>query len=181
MQTPAAAPLLQHQRGKVLSCRHSQDFSRSADKPERLQAHLLTLLHFSNHQDPTPVPHQPPAWVSPPLREMHTRCWEILLHWQLDLHFLHLDQTSLFTAYCSALCPELLPPPSSPLMYRYFIANTLAFYDRIFHALAQFPIHSVVTFTISCSWIKITRRARFCEMVSMLMRTYREQGENDIK
>lgn len=136
---PLQQPLfLQHWRGKALSCRHSHDFSRSADKLGRLQAYLLTLLHFSNHQDSTPVPYQPPAWASAPLKEMHTRCRGILLHWQLDLHFLHLDQTSLFTAYCSALCPELLPP-SSPFMYRYFIANTLAFYDRIFHALTHFP------------------------------------------
>lgn len=42
--------------------------------------------------------------------------------------------SSAFTTCCSAFCPALLPtpPPSSPFMYRYFVANTLAFMTGFF-------------------------------------------------
>lgn len=144
------------------------DVARIFGDSERLQAQPLTLLPLGSPLDPAAVP---PAWAWAPPRGRRPRCQGILLHWQLDLHFLHLGQTSLFTAHCSALCPALLLPPSPPFMYRYFIANTPVFTTGFFTLWPTSPINSFVTFTVSCSWIKITRRARFREPVCVLMRT----------
>lgn len=43
------------------------------------------------------------------------------------------------------------------------------------------PAIRLSLFTVSFSWIKITRRARFHELVSVLGKIFREQGENYIE
>lgn len=142
-QIPAATTVLHHQRGNTLPSivDSNREFCQLCPWPWEAPSNVSSPNSTLSSLWVKPQSHVR-HWCGCELlpREPRLRWQGILLHWKMDLHFLHLVQ-KLLVLLCVQPCFSL-----PPFMYRYFIANTLAFTTGFYTLWTTSPSNSFVTF-----------------------------------